>query len=348
MAGEACSSRLTISLLQVLVFLVARVWAQPPQVPPEAINRSPCNTVSALFVFGDSTVDAGNNNYLATALKSNFPPYGRDFLGHLPTGRFTNGRLATDFVASYLGIKDMVPPYLDWTLPAEELKTGVSFASAGSGFDILTAQMTGLFKDYLFKLDLLVGRRRSEDLIKRAVFVVSAGTNDFVVNYLTIPLRQQKFSLVDYQAFLLHNVRVFIEALIELGAQKIIMVGLPPMGCLPIVITLKWKGVFHDRGCVEAYNSISMDYNEKLQKIIYADIYTPVLDMVTSPSKFGFTEAMSGCCGTGLVEAAILCNLKSVVCEDASRYVFWDSIHPTEKCYFIAFNSMRHLIDRVC
>lgn len=57
---------------------------------------------------------------------------------------------------------------------------------------------------------------------------------------------------------------------------------------------------------------------------------------------------MSGCCGTGLVEAAVLCNLKSVVCEDASRYVFWDSIHPTEKSYFIAFNSMRHLIDGIC
>lgn len=92
------------------------------------------------------------------------------------------------------------------------------------------------------------------------------------------------------------------QCLIELGAQKIIVVGLPPMGCLPIVITLKWKGGFHDRGCIEAYNSISMDYNDKLQrelrylqsrfsadggKIIYADIYNPVLDMVTSPSKFG-------------------------------------------------------------
>lgn len=168
MAGDACWGRLAIALLQVLVLLVARVWAQPAQVPPEAMNRSPCNTVSALFVFGDSTVDAGNNNYLATALKSNFPPYGRDFLGHLPTGRFTNGRLATDFVgefrhctgsfnppppaeakrrllsapsASYLGIKDVVPPYLDWTLPAAELETGVSFASAGSGFDVLTAQI---------------------------------------------------------------------------------------------------------------------------------------------------------------------------------------------------------------
>lgn len=51
----------------------------------------------AMFVFGDSTVDPGNNNYLQTPFKSNFPPYGQDFVNHIPTGRFSNGRLVTDF-----------------------------------------------------------------------------------------------------------------------------------------------------------------------------------------------------------------------------------------------------------
>ena len=57
---------------------------------------------SALFVFGDSTVDAGNNNFIRTMMKSNFPPYGRDFVNHVPTGRFTNGRLASDFIGTYV------------------------------------------------------------------------------------------------------------------------------------------------------------------------------------------------------------------------------------------------------
>lgn len=52
----------------------------------------------ALFVFGDSTVDPGNNNFITTPMKSNFPPYGRDFINHVPTGRFTNGRLVSDFI----------------------------------------------------------------------------------------------------------------------------------------------------------------------------------------------------------------------------------------------------------
>jgi len=55
--------------------------------------------VSAVLVFGDSTVDPGNNNNLSTVFKSNFRPYGKDFAtGQMPTGRFTDGRLTTDFI----------------------------------------------------------------------------------------------------------------------------------------------------------------------------------------------------------------------------------------------------------
>ncbi|MFS7918669.1 putative GDSL lipase/esterase [Helianthus anomalus] len=57
---------------------------------------------SALFVFGDSTVDAGNNNFLRTPMKSHFLPYGRDFISHIPTGRFSNGRLVTDFIGEHI------------------------------------------------------------------------------------------------------------------------------------------------------------------------------------------------------------------------------------------------------
>ena len=44
--------------------------------------------------------------------------------------------------ASYIGIKEYLPPYLDPSLSIEELMTGVGFASAGSGFDPLTPQIT--------------------------------------------------------------------------------------------------------------------------------------------------------------------------------------------------------------
>lgn len=56
--------------------------------------------VPAIITFGDSAVDVGNNNYLYTIFKANYPPYGKDFVNHQPTGRFCNGKLATDFTGT--------------------------------------------------------------------------------------------------------------------------------------------------------------------------------------------------------------------------------------------------------
>lgn len=67
-------------------------------VPPHVYSTN--SSVSAVFIFGDSTSDPGNNNYISTPFKSNFPPYGRDFFNQIPTGRFSNGRLANDYIGN--------------------------------------------------------------------------------------------------------------------------------------------------------------------------------------------------------------------------------------------------------
>lgn len=59
-------------------------------------------TIPALILFGDSIVDTGSNNNLITGLKCNFPPYGRDFEGGIPTGRFSNGKVPADFIGTYV------------------------------------------------------------------------------------------------------------------------------------------------------------------------------------------------------------------------------------------------------
>ena len=56
--------------------------------------------VSALFAFGDSILDTGNNNHLRTQIKCNVP-YGRNFVGGKATGRFGNGRVFADIIGIY-------------------------------------------------------------------------------------------------------------------------------------------------------------------------------------------------------------------------------------------------------
>ncbi|KAL3825478.1 hypothetical protein ACJIZ3_021507 [Penstemon smallii] len=330
----------------------------------EHVERNGPN-ISAIFVFGDSTVDSGNNNYIETPLKSNFAPYGRDFPNHIPTGRFTDGRLFTDFLASYLGVKDNVPPYLDPTLSLEDMKTGVCFASAATGFDPLTAQLTNVisiqkqleyFKEYKTRMEVYIGEERTKKLINKAVFIISAGTNDFGINYYGAPFRRQMYNISTYQEFLLQQREKFLQELLELGAQKIGFVGVPPIGCMPILISLYSKNALMYRGCIEFLSSAARDYNRMLQikltttkihgvKIVYLDIYKSIDDMIKNPQQFGFDKVNVGCCGSGLIESAFLCNPSSFVCSDPTKYIFWDSIHPTEAVYYNVFQAFRPMFD---
>ncbi|KAH6790329.1 GDSL-like Lipase/Acylhydrolase superfamily protein [Perilla frutescens var. frutescens] len=320
-------------------------------------GRSP--SISSILIFGDSTADPGNNNYMRTPFKSNFWPYGKDFTNHTATG-------------SYVGVKDSVPPYLDPSLSIQELITGVSFASAGSGFDPLTPTISNVIplsgqlnylKEYKGKVEAAIGKEKAKEVIRNALFLVSAGTNDFVINYFTIPIRRQSYTIQSYINFVVKGVRQFLQELFDQGARRIGVVGLPPMGCLPIVITLFADNPFLKRDCIANFSSIARDFNQILQtelnamqlqveeaasgaSIAYLDAYSPLEEM-TSGHKYGFDVVSSGCCGTGMVEAAFMCNSNSRVCDDATKYVFWDSIHPTQKSYELLFQALRPAIDNL-
>ncbi|KAF5206147.1 GDSL esterase/lipase [Thalictrum thalictroides] len=328
------------------------------------------HSTTAIFVFGDSTVDPGNNNYITTALKSNFPPYGINLPNHTPTGRFSNGKLPTDFIASHLGLKDYVPPYLNKSLSIEELMTGVSFASAGSGYDPLTPPINNAiplqkqleyFKEFKTRLVSAMGTEKTESHFRNAVFFISCGTNDLAENYFIAPIRRYQYNSTDYQNLLLQNARTFFQSLLDVGARKIGIVGIPPIGCLPVIVTLNSKNAILQRGCIDEYSIVAKQFNQKLEaevktmqnnllhsgiKIVYSDIYEPLLDIIHNYKHFGFDEWRRGCCGSGLLELGYLCNRHIPICPDPSKFIFWDSIHPTEKVYYLLFISFLDLIDK--
>ncbi|XP_022731827.1 GDSL esterase/lipase At2g30310-like [Durio zibethinus] len=308
----------------------------------------------AIIIFGDSTVDSGNNNYIGTLFKANIPPYGENYPGHIPTGRFTDGKLVPDFVASSMGIKEAVPPFLQPNLSEDELRTGVSFASAGSGYDDLTTTLSDvipvsrqveLFKSYIEKLKGIVGEEEAKNIIGKALVIISAGTNDFVFNFFDIPTRRLEFGNNGYEDFLLRRVEDFVKELYDLGCRKMIVAGVPPIGCLPIQMTARLEFP-RNRRCLDDQNSEAQSYNMKLakllpeiqaklprSKILYADTYKSLIDMINHPQQYGFVETKIGCCGTGLLEASFLCNPLTPMCPKPSQFIFWDSVHPTQEVY---------------
>lgn len=60
--------------------------------------------IQASFIFGDSLLDVGNNNYISSLAKANHYPYGIDF--GMPTGRFCNGRTVLDVIGKSYFVLD--------------------------------------------------------------------------------------------------------------------------------------------------------------------------------------------------------------------------------------------------
>lgn len=67
------------------------------------------------------------------------------------------------------------------------------------------------FKEYRKRLELAIGKERTDNLIKKAIFVISAGTNDLVVNYFTLPVRRKSYTISGYQHFLMQHVEQLIQ-----------------------------------------------------------------------------------------------------------------------------------------
>ncbi|XP_022715073.1 GDSL esterase/lipase APG-like [Durio zibethinus] len=307
--------------------------------------------VPAIITFGDSVVDVGNNDYLPTIFKANYPPYGRDFPNNKPTGRFCNGKLATDITAETLGFTTYPPAYLSPEASGKNLLIGANFASAGSGYDdkaammnhaVTLTQQLEYFKEYQTKLAKVAGSSKSASIIKDALYVLSAGSGDFLQNYYVNPFLNHAYTPDQYGSFLIDIFTNFVKNIYGLGARKIGVTSLPPLGCIPLARTLFG---YHEKGCVSRFNTDAQQFNKKLNaaatnlqkqhpdlKIVVFDIFKTLNDVVKSPSNYGFVEATRGCCGTGTVETtSFLCNPKTPgTCSNASQYVFWDSVHPSQ------------------
>ncbi|CAM8919060.1 unnamed protein product [Rhodiola kirilowii] len=308
----------------------------------------------ALLVFGDSIVDPGNNNNMITTAKADYPPYGKDFKGGMPSGRFSNGKIPGDFIASELSIKQYLPAYRDPNLQPADLITGVSFASGGCGYDPLTsllasattlAQQLELFKEYKSKLYSLVGENQTNYIIARGLFGVVASSNDILNTYYTSGIRKAQYDISSYTGLMASFAADFLENLYAEGARRIGLFNAPPLGCLPSQRTFSGGA---ERECVEEFNQASQMFNSKLTsvvdsfnskysdaKAVIVDIFNPLLSLIKNPKQNGFEVTDKGCCGTGLYEVTLLCSPINhpTTCPDASKYVFWDSFHPTETAY---------------
>ncbi|GLT61971.1 hypothetical protein SLA2020_346410 [Shorea laevis] len=306
--------------------------------------------VPALYVFGDSFVDAGNNNYLKTKAKADHPPYGSDF-GGKATGRNTNGRLVVDFIAKVAGLP-YAPPALGMSeADKKNTVTGVNYASASSGVLPEPPQMEALMGDVLsFDEQIALFEKTTENLksqfstqnMSKSLFFIHSASNDFGLVWMLA--NKDHFTPEAYASYVADELSKRLQKLYALGARKFLVNNVSPLGCQPYNIMQQKPTT----ACVEEMNQRIAAYNKLLPKLlsnlqsklpgstfVLGDLYKIFEDVVASPASYGFTNVKDACCFTDLGKGTIICAPQSVPCQDRNDHVYYDPFHPTERMHLI-------------
>ncbi|KAM0952227.1 putative triacylglycerol lipase [Dioscorea sansibarensis] len=332
-----------------------------------------CHCVSAsapaMYVFGDSLADVGNNDYLEfTLIKADFPHNGIDYPNHKPTGRFSNGKNAADFLGTkishlhtgsthafihsffYLFFSEKLGlppplPYLSVLYTFNITNTdvflrGISFASGGAG--VLDSTNKGQcltfskqIHNYHSVYESLVqqhGVVKTHDHLSKSIFSFIIGSND-IFGYSKSKATHKQF--VDS---LVSTLQTQFKRLYKLGARKFAFIGAGPTGCCP---SQRAKSKTED--CNPETNHLSILYNNAASSLLHEmksnfsdmnysffDTFNTLLQYIQNPETYGFTEVKAACCGLGKMNAKVACVPISIYCSNRQNYIYWDPNHPTE------------------
>ncbi|KAK9061377.1 hypothetical protein SSX86_018558 [Deinandra increscens subsp. villosa] len=320
----------------------------------------PSVTARAFFVFGDSLVDNGNNNYLVTSARADAYPYGIDYPTHRPTGRFSNGFNMPDLISQRMGAEPTLP-YMSPQLRGQRLLVGANFASAGIGIlndtgiqfiNIIRMPMQlEYFRQYQQRLSALIGASQTKKLVNNALVLMTLGGNDFVNNYYLVPYsaRSRQYTLPKYVPFIISEYKKILTKLYNLGARRVLVTGTGPLGCVPAELAQHSRNgecATELQRAAELFNpqlqQMLRDLNNKIGSHVFISVDSRKMhsNFITNPEAFGFVSSKIACCGQGPYNGLGLCTPLSNLCANRDLYAFWDAFHPSERANKIIVEQM--------
>ncbi|XAR66619.1 Triacylglycerol lipase [Bertholletia excelsa] len=339
------STVMACELKLLVIWLLISIVANYLQPLVHAQPQVPC-----YFVLGDSLFDNGNNNNLQTSIKANYPPYGVDFPSG-PTGRFCNGRNMADQIGRRLGFDDSPPPFA--TARGQDILKGVNYASGGAGIRDETGRQLGSvisLNRQLVNLQTTVSnitaflgsKEATDDYLKRCIFVVGTGNNDYLNNYL-LPQYYNTSSIFNpdqYAAALIRQYSDQLRTLYGLGARKVAIFGIFQVGCTP---TRRAQSGSNGSLCVDSDNSDVQLFNNRLKPLVdelnsnltgaqFIYINSSGYQYISIPPLVDIPITSPPCCklaSSGVVKE-FLCEPNQVPCNLRNTYIFFDGAHPTE------------------
>ncbi|KAM7532284.1 hypothetical protein LguiB_035694 [Lonicera macranthoides] len=298
-----------------------------------------------LFVFGDSYADTGN--WPKDKGSSWKEPYGTTFPGK-PSGRFSDGRVLTDYIASFVGIRSPVPYNQRKSAGEKWIRNGMNFAHGGTGvFNTLVQQPNMTTQINLFQQ--LVEQEKvytKQDLIlNSSLALVSLGGNDYAT-YMALNGTLQ--DLGDFSKLVIKQLELNLKRIQEIGVKKIGVTSMEPLGCLP-----QFTASTSYQNCSESENSVAEFHNEMLEQsldklnnittggFVKLDLYKAFMSALNpsgdSRKSSKFENPLKPCCvgECGSISTVDEINgrkkKKYSVCENPKLSFFWDTIHPSNQ-----------------
>ncbi|XP_060171398.1 acetylajmalan esterase-like [Lycium barbarum] len=327
-------------------------------------HSSPCVAktkccITSLYQLGDSIADAGNVIRIPNAhvqARAWGLPYGETFFKK-PTGRFSDGRIIADYIASALSLP-FLNPYLDKS--GVSFSQGANFAVAGATalnnsfwatrkvplvpFNVPLPAQLEWFKSHL---QSTCGTHCAQTLRNSLIVLGEFGGVDY---WNSLARNMGEPEVRTYVPVVIDGILSAIRDMIQLGATRILVPGVFPFGCLSGYLTRfpnSNPNAYDQFGCLRFYNRFATYHNTKLKKalanlqcefphakIVYGDYYGAFRTIFRFAPWLGFNTStlVSPCCrccgGAGQCVTP-----GDGLCPNPTQYVNWDGLHLTDEAY---------------
>lgn len=306
-----------------------------------------------LFVFGDSYADTGNSPK-STAISWK-KPYGVSFPGK-PSGRFSDGRVLTDYIASFLGTSSPIP-FNEWLGLGEKsaLENGLNFAEGGTGvFTTLANGPNMTTQINVFQQLVQEEEVYSPENMSSSVALVSVAGNDYAAYFGKNGTNEES---PVFTKSIMSQLVLDLQRIHGLGVRRVGVTAMHPLGCLPMTTA----SISH-KNCSENGNWLAKFHNQMLQEnienlnneagapvFVILDLYSAFMSALNlqnnHPGNSTFEDQLSPCCvGT---ERGYTCGSvngvgieKYIVCEDLKQF-FWDDIHPSQQGWEAVYSALK-------
>ncbi|KAM3355085.1 hypothetical protein ACQJBY_025704 [Aegilops geniculata] len=303
------------------------------------------------FVFGDDFADNGNlppTNPVTEMSRQWAYPYGSNYIDadgfprpNTPSGRFSNYKIQSDFIATMLGLEEAPPAHAS---TAEKTcdPSGMTFATGGAGvLDSTSHKVPALAKQVDTFRKMVKDGTITENQLSRSVALVAFSGNDYAgtgVIGLT--------SANDINAYIgkvTKEIAANVDQLLKLGVTKVLVNNLHPIGCTPShtrTNNYTTCDIFGNLGASIHNNNLKQVMTSK-KNVYIIDVYTAFANIVDHAAGKGsdlskqFKRKLSPCCeslnskGYCGQQGESSAELLYTVCDKSSKFFYWDDMHPT-------------------